>query len=162
MDGPRPVLERVRRCPRPSQMFSEITPRPSAIVAGRPDRILVTGLVVDAYIGVHDVERLERQRVRFDVEVDTVDDYAEIVRLTGDYVSYADIVEYVERRAAEGDHVELVETWAEEVATFALANELAGAVRVTVQKLDIFDAADGVGITIERRRATPSAEASTS
>ena len=82
--------------------------------------------------------------------------------MTGDYVSYADIVEYVERRAAEGDHVELVETWAEEVATFALANELATAVRVTVQKLDIFDAADGVGITIERRRAAPSAEASTS
>lgn len=135
-------------------MSSEITPRPSAIVAGRPDRILVTGLVVDTYIGVHDVERLERQRVRFDVEVDTVDDYAEIVRLTGNYVSYADIVEYVEHRAAEGDHVELVETWAEEVATFALANELATAVRVTVQKTDIFDAAEGVGITIERRRAS--------
>ena len=83
-------------------MFSEITPRPPTIVARRPDRILVTGLVVDTYIGVHDFERLERQRVRFDVEVDTVDDYAEIVRITGDYVSYADIVEYVERRAADG------------------------------------------------------------
>jgi len=146
----------------PSQMFSETTPRPPSIVAGRPDRILVTGLVVETYIGVHDVERLGRQRVRFDVEVDTVDDYAEIVRTTGDYVSYADIVEYVERRAAEGDHVELVETWAEQVATFALADELATAVRVAVQKLDIFDAADGVGIMIERRRAGSSAEVSTS
>ena len=141
----------------PSPMFSETTPRRSTIVASRPDRILVTGLVVDTFIGVHDFERLERQRVRFDVEVDTVDDYAETVRLTGDYVSYADIVEHIERRAAEGDHVELVETWAEEVATFALVNELATAVRVTVQKLDIFDAADGVGITIERRRSASSA-----
>ncbi len=139
-------------------MISEITPRHSAIAAGRPDRILVTGLVVDTYIGVYDVERLERQRVRFDVEVDTVDDYAETVRLTGDYVSYADIVEYIEHRAAEGDHVELVETWAEDVAMFVLANELATAVRVTVQKTDIFDSAEGVGITIERRRASTASE----
>jgi dihydroneopterin aldolase len=117
-----------------------------------PDRIVVNGLVVDAFIGVHDDERVARQRVRFDVEIDTVDDYAERVRATGAYVSYADIVEFVEARAATDEHVVLVETWAEDVASEALRNELAQAVRVTVQKLDIFDAADGVGITIERRR----------
>lgn len=122
------------------------------IVAARPDRIVVRAHVVETFIGVHDFERLERQRVRFDVEVDTVDGYADIVRMTGEYVSYADIVEFVETRAASRDHVELVETWAEDVARFVLANELAAAVRVTVTKLDIFDGADGVGVSIERRR----------
>ncbi len=117
-----------------------------------PDRIIVNGLVVDAHIGVHDFEHGAPQRVRFDIAIDTVDDYADRVRATGSYVSYADIVEYVMARAASGEHVELVETWAEDVAAVALGNELAQAVQVTVQKLDIFDAADGVGITIERRR----------
>jgi dihydroneopterin aldolase len=117
-----------------------------------PDRIIVNGLVVDAFIGVHDFERGQRQRVRFDVEIVAVADYADRVRATGDYVSYADVVEFIEARAASADHVELVETWAEDVAGFALRNELAQAVRVTVQKLDIFDAADGVGIIIERSR----------
>lgn len=101
---------------------------------------------------MHDFEREATQRVRFDIEIDTVDDYADRMRATGAYVSYADVVEFVEERAASGDHVELVETWAEDVAAFALTNELAQAVRVTVQKLDIFDAADGVGISIERSR----------
>jgi len=118
-----------------------------------PDRIVVNGLVVAAFIGVHDFERLDRQRVRFDVEIETVDDYADRVRRTGAFVSYADVVEFVEARAADGGHVELVETWAEEVAAFALRNELARAVRVTVQKLDIFAAAEGVGVAIERHRA---------
>lgn len=117
-----------------------------------PDRIVVNGLVVAAFIGVHDFERLDRQRVRFDVEIETVDDYADRVRTTGAYVSYADVVEFIEARAADGKHVELVETWAEEVAAAALRNELARAVRVTVQKLDIFAAADGVGVAIERHR----------
>jgi dihydroneopterin aldolase len=120
---------------------------------GIPDRIVVTGLVVDTFIGVHDFERDARQRVRFDVEIDTVDDYADRVRTAGAYVSYADVVEYIEARAGSDEHVELVETWAENVAAFALRNELARSVRVTVQKLDIFAAAEGVGVAIERHRA---------
>lgn len=116
------------------------------------DRIIVSGLYVNLFIGVHDFERLERQRVRFDVEIETIEGYADVVRSTGDFVSYADIVDHIESRAAESHHVELVETWAEDVAAFALRHDLATVVRVTVQKVDIFDAADGVGIKIERRR----------
>ena len=119
---------------------------------GAADRVIINGLVVGAHIGVYDFERNAPQRVRFDVEVETVTDYAGRVRTTGNYVSYADVVEFIQARAAAGDHVELVETWAEDVATFALRNKLAQAVRVTVQKLDIFDAAEGVGISIERHR----------
>ena len=64
-----------------------------------------------------------------------------------------EIVEYVETKAAAVEHVELVETWADDVAGFVLDNELAAAVHVTVQKVDIFDSAEGVGVSIERRRA---------
>jgi dihydroneopterin aldolase len=124
----------------------------------QPDRIVVNGLVVDASVGVHDFEHDARQRVRFDVEIDTVDDYAHRVRTTGAYVSYADVVEYIEARASSMEHVELVETWAEDVAAFALRNELAQSVRVTVQKLDIFAAAEGVGVAIERHRAASDGE----
>lgn len=127
---------------------------PSTTEIGR-DLICVDGLVVDTFIGVFDFERHARQRVRFDVEIRTVAGYSRIVRSTGEYVSYADIVDYVERRAAGDEHVELVETWAEDVAAFALTNRLAESVRVSVRKVDIFDAADGVGITIERRQAVP-------
>jgi dihydroneopterin aldolase len=119
---------------------------------GQPDRIVVNGLVVEAFIGVHGFEHDAPQRVRFDVEIDTVDDYADRVRSAGAYVSYADVVEFVEARAGSGEHVELVETWAEDVAAFALRNDLARSVRVTVQKLDIFAAAEGVGVAIERHR----------
>jgi 7,8-dihydroneopterin aldolase/epimerase/oxygenase len=142
-----PVLPTLRIMAMPTDTPSQRRARPAT-----PDRIIVNGLVVDTFIGVHDFERSARQRVRLDVEIDTVDDYADLVRTTGAYVSYADIVEFVEARAATCEHVELVETWADDVADFALRNDLAQAVRVTVQKLDIFDAADGVGIAIERRR----------
>lgn len=133
-------------------MLSETAVTPASIVAGRRDRIVVQSLIVDTFIGVHEFERLERQRVKFDVEVDTVDGYSDTVRMTGRYVSYADIVEFIQVRAATDEHVELVETWAADVAGFVLGNDLADVVRVTVTKLDIFSGAEGVGVSIERRR----------
>ena len=126
--------------------------RPALV--GHPDRVLVNGLVVETQIGVHDFEHDAPQRVRFDVEIETVEDYAERVRTYGSYVSYADVVEFIQNRATTGEHIELVETWAEHVADFVLRNELAQSVRVTVRKLDIFSAAEGVGVAIERHRAT--------
>ncbi|MEM9514821.1 MAG: dihydroneopterin aldolase [Actinomycetota bacterium] len=116
--------------------------------------IVVRGLRVDAYIGVLDSEHGVRQRVQFDVEVDTVPGYLHTVRASGDYVSYADVVEYIEGRAATDEHVELVETWADDIAGFVLSHPLATAVRVTVQKLDIFERAAGVGIVLDRRHTT--------
>jgi len=116
------------------------------------DRIIICGLKVEAFIGVHDFEHDKRQGLRFDIEIETVPAYAAIVRDSGRYVSYGDTVSYITKRAASDEHVELVETWAEEVAAFALQNDLVAAVRVSIQKTDIYEAADGVGIVIERRR----------
>lgn len=122
-------------------------------VEHEPDRIIIRGLRVDAFIGVHDTERAQRQAVVFDVEVETVMGYAGIVRSTGGYFSYDDVVQFVIARASSDEHVELLETWAEAVADFALSNALAAAVTVTVRKPDIYDMVDGVGVVVHRRRA---------
>ena len=119
----------------------------------KADRIIVRDLRVDGYIGVHDYEKERRQGLRFDVEIETVPQYADIVRSTGRYVSYSDVVRYIRERAGSDEHVELVETWAEDIAQFVLRNELVAAVEVSVQKTEIYAEAAGVGVIIERRRS---------
>ncbi len=116
------------------------------------DKILVRGLSVDAFVGVHDFEHEKRQNLLIDIEIETVDDYASVVRETGQYVSYGDAVKFATELAASDRHIELVETWAEEIAEFVLRNQLVACVRVTVLKTEIFDHAAGVGITIERQQ----------
>ena len=123
------------------------------VVEDGPDVILIDNLLVQASVGVHDFERGRPQGLRFDIEIETVANYRDIVRETGTYVSYEDAVAFIEANARSGEHVELVEAWAESVAAFILQNPLAAAVTVAVTKPDIFDAAGGVGIRI-RRRAT--------
>ena len=119
----------------------------------KADRIIVRELCVDGYIGVHDHEKETRQGLRFDIEIETVAGYAQIVRSTGRYVTYSDVVRYIRERAATDEHVELVETWAEDIAAFVLQNELVAAVEVSVQKTEIYAEAAGVGVVIERRRS---------
>ncbi|MGI9426833.1 MAG: dihydroneopterin aldolase [Hyphomicrobiaceae bacterium] len=119
---------------------------------GQADRIVIRGLQVEAFVGIHDYERERRQGVRFDVDIQTVADYADIVNETGRYVSYGDTVKYIRERAASDEHVELVETWAEDVSRFVLQNDLVTAVRVSVLKTDIFSEAEGVGVEIVRTR----------
>jgi len=124
----------------------------SQTTATAADKILVRGLSVDAFVGVHDFEHGKRQNLLIDIEIDTVANYADVVRRTGRYVSYGDAVKFVTSQAASDRHIELVETWAEEIADFVLQNELVANVRVTVLKTEIFSEAAGVGITIERQR----------
>jgi dihydroneopterin aldolase len=121
-------------------------------VEAAPDRIVIHDLRVPAHVGVLDSEHGRAQELRFDVEMDTVPGYLDQVHATGRYVSYADTVTFIQDKAATGAHVPLVETWAAEVAAFALANPLVARVAVTVTKTEIFAAAGGVGIRIVRRR----------
>jgi len=136
---------------------SSLPERPSsagtALLEKGRDTILIEGLSLPTEIGVLDSEKGRRQAVRFDVEIVTVPDYRRVVRETGQYVSYADTVEFIQSKSATGGHVELVEEWAEAIAEFALGNPLADEVSVKVTKPDIFDDAQGVGIRITRRRA---------
>lgn len=111
-------------------------------------RMFVRDLVLDAHIGVYAYEREARQRVRINMDLavreDTpVDDrYANVV-------CYASLVRGA-RKIAEGPHVNLVETLAERIADMCLEDRRVAAVRVRVEKIEVFPETNGVGIEIER------------
>jgi dihydroneopterin aldolase len=117
-----------------------------------PDVIVIDDLQVQTHIGVNEAEHGRPQTVRFDVEIETVPGYLRQVRETGNFVSYADVVAFIETAAASGKHVRLVEEWAASVADFALEHPLVAQVTVSVMKTEIFERAGGVGIRICRRR----------
>lgn len=116
------------------------------------DVIEVSDLRVKAFVGLFEHEKATRQRLRFDIEVLTVPNYSAVRRETGEYVCYGAIVDFITEMAARETHVDMLETWAEDVAQFVLDNPLTDAVSVAVKKLDVFDHAGGVGVRILRLR----------
>jgi dihydroneopterin aldolase len=118
----------------------------------RTYRILVKDLVLLCSIGAYPEERLHRQRVRFNVDLHALwpsgafdDDLSKVV-------NYKDITNGIRALVEEG-HINLVETLAERIADMCLADRRVVDARVSVEKLDVEPAADGIGVEIERHRS---------
>lgn len=114
--------------------------------------LFVRNMVLDARIGVFAHEQGVTQRIRVNVAFGVPDDLTqevgedELART----VSYERVVLLVRELVAQG-HVGLVETLAERIAAAVLAERRIRVTRVRVEKLDIFDDAESVGVEIERR-----------
>ncbi len=122
---------------------------PEATLRGE-SRILVRDLMLNAQIGLHQHERIARQRIRVNLDLAVVDsgpvddDYDKVV-------CYGELVTGV-RHVVGAGHVNLVETLAERIAIMCLSDLRVLSARVRVEKLDVFPEAESVGVEIERFR----------
>lgn len=112
-------------------------------------RVFVTGLTVQAEIGVYRHEIGKVQPLVVDVELDVPTAGAE--RLA-DTLNYETILEAAQAVAAEG-HIALVETFAERLARACLADARVTRARVRVEKpLALAPHAVGAGVEITLSR----------
>ena len=131
--------------------MSQATPlRPAPLTDGgaRARTMFIHDLTLDCRIGVHRHEQDVGQRVRINIELAIRDD-GPIDDKIANVVSYDDIVAGVKAIVARG-HVNLVETLAERIGDFCVADARVAAVRVRVEKLDAIREAASVGVEIER------------
>ena len=126
--------------------------RSAAGAATGTRRMFVRDLVLDCLIGVHRYERDGRQRVRINLSLDVLETgHADRDRLA-DVVNYDTLVVRI-RALAQNGHVNLVETFAERVASICLEDDRVRRATVRVEKLDVFDDTESVGVEIERENA---------
>ena len=116
-----------------------------------PMTLLVRDLILDCQIGIYPSEQGCGQRVRVSIEVD-VDMPAPQADGISEVLNYERFVTGTHKIAAAG-HINVVETLAERIADMVLAAPRTLAVRVTVEKLDVYPEVGSVGVKIERRNA---------
>ncbi|MFT8444433.1 MAG: dihydroneopterin aldolase [Acetobacter orientalis] len=116
--------------------------------------LFLNNMVVNAHIGVFPHEQGVTQRVRISVTFGVQDDDTLNVGVDdlSRTVSYEHVVLLVRQIVQEG-HVRLVETLAERIAAGVLADTRVHVVRVKIEKLDVFEEIESVGVEIERRTA---------
>ncbi len=112
-------------------------------------RVYVRDLVLPANIGVYERERLGPQRVRINVDLRVEESRAPLDDDIANVYSYADVIAGI-RDIIAGGHINLVETLAERIAAFCLADRRVVSARVGVDKLDVEPDAAAVGVEIER------------
>ena len=107
--------------------------------------VVVRNLVLLCSIGVRRVERDRLQRVRISVELTYPHEDRRRV------INYEKIVTAI-RQIARSGHIDLCEGFAERIATACFADPRVAHARVTVEKIDIYPDAEGVGAILERTR----------
>ena len=113
--------------------------------------VFVRDLVLDCSIGIHQHEReaLQRIRVNLDLAVREGETNGQLGDELANVVCYEDLTKGV-RALVSREHVNLVETLAEDVAVMCLGDDRVRSARVRIEKLDILEDAESVGVEIER------------
>ena len=113
--------------------------------------VFIRDFLVDCLIGVYDHEKNEPQRVRINLDLAVDEGEHPIIDDIKNVVSYETMANCILKIANEG-HVNLVETIAERIADMCFEDDRVDSVRVRIEKLDILENAESVGVEIERFR----------
>ena len=120
--------------------------------AGRAIRhVFIRDFMVDCLIGVHEHEKQTTQRVRVNLDLAVDEGEHPIIDDIRNVVNYETMANGILAIAASG-HINLVETLAERIAVLCFEDSRVDSVRVRIEKLDILENAESVGVEIERFR----------
>ena len=111
--------------------------------------VFIRDFVLVCSIGIHQHEKEAAQRVRINLDLAVDESGQDINDDIDNVICYEDLAKGVEAIVGTG-HVNLVETLAEKIAAMCLIDRRVRSARVRVEKLDILDDAESVGIEIER------------
>jgi 7,8-dihydroneopterin aldolase/epimerase/oxygenase len=129
------------------------TDRDHASAAGtRLRRVFVHGLEIVASVGLLEYEKRYEQRIIVSVDLAVRDDYDGVSDRLSDVLDYGKVVDDIVR-LVQSEHVNLIETLAERIATQCLSDGRAERVRVRIEKPEVLPSCRSVGIEIERYRA---------
>lgn len=122
---------------------------PAAAPGSGLRQVRVKNFVLPCHIGVHAHEHGRTQRVRINLDLAVQEAIPDIADDLRNVVCYDEIISAVRRLATAG-HVRLIETLAERIAELCFNDPRIRSARVEVEKLDVYDDVDAVGIAIER------------
>lgn len=111
-------------------------------------RMFIRDLILDCWIGIHRHERDANQRVRINIDL-TVREFAPVEDSIANVIDYDEIIAGVEAIVNSG-HINLVETLADLIADFCMADSRVTNARIRVEKLDAIAKAASAGVEIER------------
>ncbi len=110
--------------------------------------MFIRDLTLDCWIGIHRHERQANQRVRINIDL-TVRDFAPVEDSIANVIDYDDIIAGVEAIVNSG-HINLVETLADLIGDFCMADPRVTNALIRVEKLDALAQAASAGVVIER------------
>ena len=113
--------------------------------------VIIKNLIIDASIGIHEHEKVKKQRVSISLSIEVVDNISLVDHKIENFLSYENVINNIKLIINKG-HIDLVETLSYEILSNIFSDSRASKVWLKIEKLDVFEEAQSVGLEIIKTR----------
>ena len=114
-------------------------------------KILIRNLVLNISIGIHNFEKMKKQKVRFNMEITTNPNIDPSKKDMSTILNYETIVNKINLLVKKKHH-DLLEELAENIFDVIFKFRLVKKVKIKIEKLEIIKETESVGINISKTR----------
>ena len=111
-------------------------------------KIIVKDLILLLSVGIHQYEKLEKQRVKFNIEITTDPNLKPDIKTI---VNYESIINDI-KRLTKKTHFELLESLSEAIFDEIFKNKKIKKIKLKIEKLDIIKETTSVGIEVTKTK----------
>ena len=118
-------------------------------------KILIKDLILKISVGIHGFEKKKKQRVKFNIDINTDPNLIPEDNNLDSIINYEDVIKNIEK-ITNKKHYPLLETLAEKIFLKLFENRKVKKVKLRIEKLDILKNTSSVGIEIEKSKSNGS------
>ena len=111
-------------------------------------KIIIKDLILLLSVGIHQFEKLEKQRVKFNIEITTDPNLKPDIK---SIVNYENVINDI-KRLTKKNHFELLEGLSESLFDEMFKNKKIKKIKLKIEKLDIIKETSSVGIEVIKTR----------
>tara|TARA_A100001037_G_C14779585_1_gene469752 strand:+ start:194 stop:580 length:387 start_codon:yes stop_codon:yes gene_type:complete len=111
-------------------------------------KIIIKDLILFLSVGIHDFEKLKKQRVKFNLEITSDPNLKSEIKSIVNYESIINII----KKLTEKKHFELLESLSESIFDEMFKNKKIKQIKLKIEKLDIIKETKSVGIEVTKTR----------
>ena len=114
-------------------------------------KVVIKNLILNIFIGIHDFEKKKKQKVRFNIEVETNPNTKPSNKDFSTIVDYETLVNKI-KTLVKRQHHELLEELAENIFRIIFQNKLVKKANIKLEKLHIIRESESVGVDITKNK----------
>ena len=114
-------------------------------------KVNIKNLILNISVGLHDFEKKEKQRVRFNIDISTDSNIKPDNTNLSSIVNYENTINKI-LDITKTKHHELLEDLAENIFDIIFKSKIVKKVKLKLEKLDIIKETESVGIEVSKKR----------
>ena len=112
-------------------------------------KVIIKDLILKIFVGIHDYEKIKKQRVKFNLEITSNPDLMPEKKDLNTIINYEKIINDI-KKLTKNKHHELLENLAESLFDQIFKNNNVKKINLKIEKLDIIKEAGSVGIEVSK------------